>query len=114
MSYKKCILNKYYYNTLHKRINIYHAWVIYRLKSRGFNVYLFGDNVKELMFVQFASLPKIYTNAKIGEIKNIFNSYKYISRKRITIHFMNGYLVNIVILTSSSIKESIRKKKLYQ
>ena len=95
MPIKKCILNKYLYHNLYDNINIYDIWVICRLKTHGFKVYLCGSDITQLLIKERIKSVNIYTDANTYHIKKIFSSYKYINHHIIKIFFVDGYEVQL-------------------
>jgi len=103
----KCSINMY------SKINLYIIWVVRRLTVKGFNVYLLGEYIRDILLLNESNNFNVIVNASIKEIKSIFNNYRYISPSVVQIWFPNGYNINLyswIIGNNSIIIHTISNK----
>ncbi len=85
----ECSINMY------SKVNLYIIWVVRRLTVKGFNVYLLGEYIRDVLLLNKPRNFNIIVNANISEIKAIFNNYRYISPSVVQIWFPNGCNINL-------------------
>jgi len=85
----ECSINMY------SKVNLYIIWVTRRLTVKGFNVYLLGEYIRDVLLLNEPNNFNVIVNASIKEIKTIFNNYRYISPSVVQIWFPNGYNINL-------------------
>jgi len=96
MNLKQILINKYYYsNSLLKIISIYDVWVIRRLLTQGFRIFISFSNINDKRYATKSNNVFVYSRTNIDKIKEIFKVYTYLNHNTIRIFFYNGYYFDL-------------------
>ncbi|CAL4320632.1 polynucleotide adenylyltransferase PcnB [Buchnera aphidicola] len=96
------IINKNKYNLSHKKISKNALKVLYRLNKLGYQAYLVGGSIRDLLLKKKPKDFDIATNAKPKELKKIFNNCRLIGKRFLIVH---------IFFTSEIIEVSTFRKK---
>ncbi|WP_343153042.1 polynucleotide adenylyltransferase PcnB [Buchnera aphidicola] len=104
------IIKKNRYNLSHKKISKNAIKVLFRLNNLGYQAYLVGGSIRDLLLKKKPKDFDIATNATPKELKKIFNNCRLIGKRFLIVHI---YFFSEIIEVSTFRKDYKNKKSIF-